>query len=251
MTAPAPNASPRPVMRRVISLLVILHLLAVFVPPLAFQASGPLGSSPSVQTLSAPVRGYGEFLYLNRGYAFFAPDAGPSHLIQAAITGADGNRVEQMYPDLNRHWPRLLYHRHFMLAEFLQDAYQPPLPAEADILADAEPEEYAFWRSARLRYEQIRQSMIDHLAAVHPDHEVAIRRIEHAIPSFIEFNEDRIPLDDERFYNVLLDRPVEELPGVPEATPSVDPGAVPSPSTLGDGSDVPSAVESGRSEVGR
>lgn len=216
MPSPAPSDLPRPAVRRLLSLVIAFHLLAVFLPPLAFQARGPLGSSPSVQTLSQPVRGYGEFLYLNRGYAFFAPDAGPSHLIQAAIADGEGNRVEQMIPDLRRHRPRLLYHRHFMLAEFLQDAYRPPLPSDAERLAESEPAEYRAWRSGRMRYEQIRGSIVDHLAATHPDHEVAIRRIEHAIPNFLEFNDDPTPLDDERFYNVLLDRPLEELPVSPE-----------------------------------
>ena len=220
MTALSHKDRPRPAIRWAINLLVVFHLLAVFLPPLAFQARGPLGSSPSVQTLSSAVRGYGEFLYLNRGYAFFAPDAGPSHLIQAAISDEDGNRAEQMFPDRRRHWPRLLYHRHFMLAEFLHDAYQPPLPADAETLAEAEPEEYNAWRLARTRYEQIRQSMVDHLASVHPDQEVAIRRIEHGIPSFIDFNRETVPLDDERYYRVLLDRPIEELPTAPIASPA-------------------------------
>ena len=134
-----------------------------------------------------------------------------------------------MIPDLQRHWPRLLYHRHFMLAEYLQDAYRPPLPADAESLAESEPAEYRAWRAGRSRYERIRSSIVDHLAVTHPDHEVAIRRIEHAIPTFLDFNDDPTPLDDERFYNVLLDRPLEELPVSPEmnSSPQIDPSATP------------------------
>src|SRR6056297_2251607 len=98
----------QPRMRQWVSVLLIGHLIAVFIAPLSFQTRSSRGSSPSVDLIAGPVRGYGEFLYLNRGYAFFAPDPGPSHLIQAAIVDPEGRMVEQMYPDLDQQWPRLL-----------------------------------------------------------------------------------------------------------------------------------------------
>ena len=219
MRAPGPTADPPfrtlPGWKRgLLSLAILFHLAAVAFPPLAFQARGPLGGSPSVQAFLTPVRGYGEFLYLNRGYAFFAPDAGPSHLIQVALTDDAGNVEERMYPDLGRDWPRLLYHRHFMLAEFLQDAYQPPLPPPS--YAEEDPEAYEQWGRVRARYEAIRGSITNHLADRHPDHQVAIRRIEHLIPTFVEFNAAPTRLDDERFYSVLLDRALEEIPAAPD-----------------------------------
>lgn len=214
----------RPRFRRLVrlglSVLIVGHLLAVFLPPLAFQTRGPLGSSPSVETLLAPLRGYGQFLYIDRGYAFFAPDPGPSHLIGVAISDGSGEPREHMFPDLERQWPRLLYHRHFMLSEFLHEIHQPPGPPPE--LEEASPEEAEAWARARARFRRVHDSMVEHLEYKHPGKQVAIRRIEHAIPNFLEYMEDPIPLDDPRLYNVLLDRPRrpegppgDELPGGP------------------------------------
>jgi hypothetical protein len=199
--------------RLVISILIIGHLLAVAMPPLAFQA----GPSPSVASLLWPVRGYGQFLYLDRGYAFFAPDPGPSHLIQAAITEPDGKITEAMYPDLQQQWPRLKYHRHFMLAEYLNEIYE--LPGPPPELVEADPEAADQWARLRRRYELVRQSMRDHLQHV-SDKFVQIRRIEHLIPTHLDYLNDPIPLSDPRRYIVLLDQPLDAPAGPPEPIPA-------------------------------
>ncbi len=218
--------------RVVVSIAVVLHLWAVISPPLGFQTRGSLGSSPSVATLSGPVRGYGEMLYLNRGYAFFAPDPGPSHLVQASYIDAGGNRVEEMFPARDRHWPRLMYHRHFMLTEFLHEIYQPPGPPPD--LAEVDRVAARLWAAARGRYESVRQSYTDHLSSSRVgSKDLAIRRLEHRIPSFIEIVAEPMQLDDPRMYGVLVDRPLdvggagepqvtnpETLPGF--GTPEVD-----------------------------
>jgi hypothetical protein len=194
--------------RAAISVAVVWHLWAVIAPPLGFQTRGPLGSSPSVATFAGPVRGYGEMLYLNRGYAFFAPDPGPSHLVQASYLDANGNRVQEIFPDRKRQWPRLMYHRHFMLTEFLHEIYQPPGPPVE--LAKADPEAARQWATLRGRYENVRKSFTDHLSNLTPGgKEFAIRRLEHRIPSFIEIIAEPIPLDDRRLYGVLVDRRVD------------------------------------------
>ncbi|QDT02774.1 hypothetical protein K227x_11520 [Rubripirellula lacrimiformis] len=192
--------------RLILSVLLVGHLLAVVLPPLSFQTRGPIGLSPVIATLFAPLEGYSQALYMDRGYAFFAPDPGPSHLVQAAITGKDGNRVEQMIPDLEQQWPRLLYHRHFMLSEFLTEIYQPPGPPPE--LVELDRQEAENWVRARARYEHFRQSMVDHLESKNPGHQVAIRRIEHVIPDREQYLENPIPLDDPQLYRVLLDRPI-------------------------------------------
>ena len=203
--------------RTALTLAIIVHLLAVALPPLAFQASGPLGSSPSVGMLLRSVEPYSQFTYMNRGYAFFAPDPGPSHLIQAAIFEPSGSRTEVMFPDLKAQWPRLLYHRHFMLAEYLTTIYTPKGPPQELIEEDREA---AFaWEQARGRYENVRQSITDHLKHVNDGKHVVIRRIEHAIPSFIEFINEQIDLSDPELYIVLLDLSPETPMGPPEAIP--------------------------------
>jgi hypothetical protein len=214
MTA-APSKMLNPSLRLGLSIVVVLHLAAVFAPPLAFQT----GPSSSVGSMLWPLQGYGEFLYLNRGYAFFAPDPGPSHLIQAAITTETGAVSERMYPDRDQQWPRLLYHRHFMISEFLEEIYEAPGPPAE--LAEIDPEMAAEWVRRRARYEHVRQSITDHLRH-ETGQEVAIRRIEHLVPNLGEFRQEPVSLTDERSYRVLLDLPIEfETPvAAPEVIPA-------------------------------
>jgi hypothetical protein len=202
----AEQQPPTKLFRLAISILVLGHLLAVLLPPLSFQARGPLGLSPAVATLLVPFEGYGQFLYIDRGYAFFAPDPGPSHLLQAAITDSSGQRIEKTYPDRKQQWPRLLYHRYFMLAEFMDEIYQPPGPPQE--LVELDREEAESWVRSRARYEHVRQSIVEHLKAENPGHDVAIRRIEHLIPDVIEFQREPIALTDQRLYQVILDQPI-------------------------------------------
>ncbi|MEM8667515.1 MAG: hypothetical protein AAGG48_08380 [Planctomycetota bacterium] len=204
MSAPSKPSFSR--VRLLISCLLIGHLMAIVLPPLSLQTRSPLGLSPSVSTVLAWFEPYSQFLYVDRGYAFFAPDPGPSHLVQAAVTSSNGDRKELMFPDLDEQWPRLLYHRHFMLTEYLETIYRPPGPPPQ--LVELDPEQAKFWSDSRRRYEHVRQSYIDHLRSVYPDNEVAIRRVEHQIPGILQFQENPIDLDDESLYRVMLDLPV-------------------------------------------
>lgn len=225
------TAESRPTRKRwlrlILSLLIAVHLIAVLLPPLAFQTRGPLGLSPLIDTLIRPVEGYSQFLYMDRGYAFFAPEPGPSHLLQAAI-GTETGTVERMYPDREDQWPRLLYHRHFMITEFLEEIYQPPGPPEALVRID--PVEADYWLRRRARYEHVRQSIIDHLRHENPGREVAVRRIEHLIPDLNDFRRDPIELTDPRLYQVLLDDPIELEAADELSAPAAPPESIPSPS---------------------
>lgn len=186
-----------------LSVLLIGQLWAVMGRPLEFATQGPFGSSPSASAFYAPLRSYSQFAYLDHGYAFFAPDPGPSHLFQAAITQSDGVRVEEKFPDLTKQWPRLLYHRHFMLAEFLNDVHHPPGDPPPGIAED--PLAAAEWVRGRKRYEDVRDSILNHLRKEHPRCEVAIRRVEHRQPGLPEFIQDSIGTQDERLLRVLFD----------------------------------------------
>jgi hypothetical protein len=203
--------------------LLIYHLWAVAILPLAFQARGPFGNSEIVATGVVPVQTYAEFFYLNRGYAFFAPNPGPSHLIEAAYTDLSGKRVEEVYPDRQRSWSRLYYHRHFMLSEYLYEIYQPPGPPIE--LERLDPTEARVWAGLRARYEYVRQSYVEHLKSVYGNaNDLAIRRLEHRIPSFIEMADAPVSLTDPRFYGVLTDQPI---PWSPEETPTGPPEVIP------------------------
>ncbi len=223
----AERQSPSKRIRIAISILLLGHLLAVFLPPLSLQTRGPLGQSPSVATLFAPLEAYSQFLYIDRGYAFFAPEPGPSHLVQAAVTGGDGQQMELMFPDREEQWPRLLYHRHFMLTEFLDTIYQAPGPPPELVELDRDAAE--FWIRNRARYEHVRQSVVEHLEHEYPGQKVAIRRVEHLIPDLFDYQQEPIELTDPRLYQVILDQPIESDPGGDLMAPTGPPETIPPP----------------------
>jgi hypothetical protein len=113
--------------RRVATAGLLLHLVAVIAAPLSLNGA--------YQSLLWPVRflrGYATALYLDHGYRFFAPDPGPTHTIRMERTRADGRRENIRLPDSGRTWPRLLYHRWFMLGESLANEVSATLVGYAD-----------------------------------------------------------------------------------------------------------------------
>lgn len=105
-----------PWVRRAVSVLLLLHLAAVMIPPMSVQPASML-SGMAWQAL----RPYIDALYLDHGYRFFAPEPGPSHLVRFELEMPDGSTKAGVLPNLDDQWPRLLYHRHFMLTEFLNN----------------------------------------------------------------------------------------------------------------------------------
>lgn len=222
---------------------------------MAFQCRGPRGLSPAIATLLNPTSAYGQLLYLDRGYAFFAPDPGPSHLMAVELSSVkpagetnDGESAPEStdnvvirVPSLNDQWPRLKYHRHFMLAEFLNDSYQPSLPRETASLVgpDLSAEELRVWRLGRDRYEAILNSMVNHVETRYPGKTVRIDRLEHRIPDFVGFATRKEELNDDSTYVLLedIDITLETLLGTgPSALPepgldvNVETEPVPAPS---------------------
>ncbi len=134
-----------PMWRWMVSLLVVLHLTAVFSAPwdLSTGDALPPGYVPPTDRAGRPqpppppenaiwqrpvvTRGLHRFfhdylnlLYLNHGYEFFAPDPAGTHVIDYQVTQADGNLTKGRFPSHDEHWPRLYYHRHMMLTEQTQ-----------------------------------------------------------------------------------------------------------------------------------
>lgn len=126
------------------------------------------------------LRPYLEGAYLNHGYHFFAPEPGPSHLVRYELEFADGTKRTGTFPDLAEHWPRLLYHRHFMMSEFINVA--PP---------DSE------WERTYAR------SYANHLLAEHGAAKVTLHLRRHLIPP-PQALLDGAQLTDERFYEERL-----------------------------------------------
>ena len=113
--------------RGVVSVLLILHLVAIASAPLAMEPA-----SLPAQKVFAVFRPYLDAAFLNHGYHFFAPEPGPSHLIRYELTFSNGRVEDGVFPNPAEQQPRLNYHRHFMLSEFanrlaVNDAQQPAL----------------------------------------------------------------------------------------------------------------------------
>src|SRR5262245_38336430 len=161
--------------RRAISILVLLHLTAVALAPFSFASSGPEARSPIAAQLMHIFRPYIQFAFLDHGYFFFAPNPGPSHLLRCRVKMADGKTIERLYPDRNRDYPRLLYHRHFMLAEQLNTMFAPPDPPPFPEGSRA----YREWQAARVAYEARRASFIEHLQHWYGSDNVELIRVEH------------------------------------------------------------------------
>lgn len=92
---------------------LVFHLFAIFVCPASVEPSSSLARSGF--RLVAP---YLHTLFLDHGFHFFAPDPGASTLVEYTLEFADGTTKSGTIPDRSV-FPRLLYHRYFMLTEFL------------------------------------------------------------------------------------------------------------------------------------
>lgn len=101
---------------------LIFHLFAILVCPASVEPSSPLAQS--CFTLVAP---YLHAIYLDHGFHFFAPDPGPSTLISYTLEFADGTTKSGRMPDRST-FPRLLYHRYFMLTEYLGNGPEESQP---------------------------------------------------------------------------------------------------------------------------
>ena len=204
--------------RVVLSLLIALHLLAVTAEPFRFFSRSSRGTSPAADPGRELLAPYVEFAYLSHGYFFFAPEPGPSHLIECRLQDAQGQQLSLRYPDRQAQWPRLLYHRHFMLTENLHQIWAPPV----DLRVFEEDEALGRqWRADRKRYEKVRDSMTNHVAATFGVEEVELDRVEHRLPSGEEVLERDPPLklDDPSLYLVLPDSELPESRTPPVAGP--------------------------------
>ena len=99
--------------RIVVLVLLMLYLSVMVLAPLTNPVGAPELTTPVAKAVS-PVH---QALYLNHGYRFFAPDPGPSHSVAYEIEIADGKQIKGHFPDRDGTFPRLLYHRWFMLSE--------------------------------------------------------------------------------------------------------------------------------------
>jgi hypothetical protein len=126
--------------------------------------------------------------------------------VQYKVEFDDGRPpAEGEFPNLDDQWPRLLYHRHFMMAEELYNRFQPPEPppepsppslgATPEARARYQQQRAAYqqylvaWKRDRRTYEAMRESIEGHLRAVHGGDQVTLTRIERRP---LEPNEARV-----------------------------------------------------------
>ena len=193
------------------SIFIVIHFAAVISAPFSLVSQGQtlayrdgrIARSPIADSLFMSLEPYTTFFFLNHGYSFFAPEPGPSHLVhfQAEV---DGKTIEGVFPDLKEQWPRLLYHRHFMLSETLNARFRPE-GAEDDVL-----------KAQRQSYLHLRKSIENHLAKKHSASKVTVTRILHDVPPLDVFRQGQ-RLDDPTLLRKLSekDNSVTNLPPTP------------------------------------
>lgn len=180
------------------SVLLALHVSAIYVGPFSMGAMGV--TSPLALTLRQAYRPYLEAVATQyQGYQFFN-EPGPSHLIRYELD-FDGDRpmAGGVLPDIESHWPRLLYHRHFMLTETaytLVSRTAPPTPPPG---LEVGTPAYQSWREfrdadAKLSSDFLK-SYAEHLLYVHDARRVRLYGIERRLPSPQDVIDERMPGD--------------------------------------------------------
>lgn len=179
-------------LRFIFSLLLLWHLSAVFLAPFAIVSASPELPPDSPQLArdlaqSAPMQWYLDALYINHGYSFFAPNPGEGYLIRYEVLDERGQTIaEGEFPNRIEQWPRLRYHRHFMLTDQVPPTDWP----EAERLADIKLKAYA-----------------RHLVDQYDGFEARVVRIRHDLLS-PQQRQQGAQLDDEGLY-VTVDEAVQ------------------------------------------
>ena len=180
--------------RMTVSGLILFHVFAVFIAPFA----SPPPSSDISQACARMLQPYLQAVAIDNGYRFFAPDPGPSHLIRYEVDLADGTMVSGRFPDVERHWPRLLYHRHFMLAESLVNLAMPVAEVPFDGFANERQRQQ--FDEDRARADALRFSVAGYLLRRYRDAErVRLIALRHEIPTPWEL-QDGLKLDDPQLF---------------------------------------------------
>lgn len=222
--------------RWLVSGWLVIHLLSIVAEPLRmFSRSEYRPAAPHIWLLRSSLAPYIEFLYLSHGYFFFAPNPGPNHILELRFRPpterassdtqptlsaeslpdqVDGSQGELGYdrwrlPERGKQWPRLLYHRYFMLAEFYQQLYrQAPIELEEEALRV--PEVWDQWQEARQLYLDVQASLRRRAMVMRPQQTVEIRRLMHELPSDVLILQEGWKVNDPRLY-ITLPESVTEL----------------------------------------
>lgn len=228
--------------------LIALHLLAVFAEPLRFFSRSDVQVAPNAELVRNFVRPYSQFLFLDHGYFFFAPNPGPGHLIrilnspepvptleddrrltplaEAKTLELSGSKIVQL-PDRNVHTPRLLYHRYLMLSEFYYSSFVPP-EIHPDLQADERITK--LWKRDRDIYVQLKDSLHRYGREKSGYPFARVDRIERELPDAKTTLTDRVRISDIRWQYILPESPFVESPrNSPASTNRPIPGGLANP----------------------
>ncbi|MBS0211004.1 MAG: hypothetical protein JSS27_18830 [Planctomycetes bacterium] len=190
------NATDRPTwgptVRTIVSMLVVLHVAVVVIGPLSLPPSW-IGSR-----LRSFVYPYMEAMFLGHAYKFFAPEPGPSHLVHYELELADGSTRKGVFPNLSEEWPRLLYHRHFMLTERVAAGPPdlPPAGASGQGQALPQPAPRPDEQPPLTQWEQdFARSYANHLKTKYQARRVTLTLERHLFPSMADVQQG-LKLDD-------------------------------------------------------
>lgn len=110
-----PRRGPAAWLKAILSVWIAWHVFVVFVSPFSVPPSSQLAVDIAQSRL---VRWYTDPLYLNHGYHFFGPDPPINQVVRYTVTDSGGAVIaEGEFPNKQQQRPRLLYHRHMMLAD--------------------------------------------------------------------------------------------------------------------------------------
>lgn len=229
-----PRSCPRKLSWLVLA-AIALHSAAVVAEPLRFFSQSDFQAGPEFVWLRDRMAPYVEWLYLDHGYFFFAPNPGPNHLVGVRVIPATTlaraqplrlatpieleRDVDWVFPDRTRQWPRLLYHRYFMLSEFYNNSFAPPALPEEDqkdlLFVDR-------WRRDRTFYSALSQSIERAIARKLSVDRVELMRFERALLSSEQVLREGWKLNDPRGLE-LLPEGLPDGEGAPEVAPRREP----------------------------
>ena len=194
---PGKNQDPTPPplgrgLRIGISIALLVHLAVVIATPAGLVMPGSRfarwllqGAAPYVQAGN-----------VSHGYAFFAPDPGPGHIIEYELRFADGRKERGVIPDTHQHWPRLRYHRHFMLTEQLASLWEDePIRPENPRFDAAWQQDYKRWARQRKEFTNRANAYGKHLLKTSGATEVEMNLMRHHLLTPEEFLSGRSPRD--------------------------------------------------------
>ena len=209
--------------------LASIHMLGVVAEPLRFFSRSDFGVAPEFAWLGDIAKPYTQWLYLDHGYFFFAPNPGPGHLIECALTRSNESHI-RLLPNRKDHWPRLHYHRYLMLSEFYANHYAPKQVTDE---LKKDPEFMARWNVENDLYLQIQSSMNKSLKHSTGATQVELRRIERLLPDPPEVLREGLALTDPRFFKVLPESMIEPLPSKTPQQTEAEPVPIPNRSRSG------------------